>query len=336
MAVATIVGGWRNHADLERLAPALTKQGLVGSRIMMSSRQSRVHVCSTLGYNPTDAQPGAALIQATAPKRNIWNFIARRPSAFSNHYGELLQPSPYSTYAPFYLDDPNLRQGVHHTVLRLESYQVSIIPWVRPRRLKEELNDQFRDSHPEIHPALTLSKLRNLKNELLELVNNIEKLDVITVAIGWVYFEKLVLKDRVRKANRKLIAGACLILAYKFHQEEPGEEESNLSIVKDLAAAIKKLDRSDRLDISSLMAAEFMAFVWLEFGLHLDRREVWPHVKRFYEHLGDDKLKLDSREDLLGEQERSAEDDLPMPLLSGQEMSARSLVVNVSSQRSTR
>ncbi|CAE8680749.1 unnamed protein product [Polarella glacialis] len=52
--------------------------------------------------------------------------------------------------------------GKNHTVLRLEAYQVSVIPFVRPRRLKEELNDQFRCSHPKIHPSMTLSKLRNL------------------------------------------------------------------------------------------------------------------------------------------------------------------------------
>ncbi|CAK0841919.1 unnamed protein product [Prorocentrum cordatum] len=50
-------------------------------------------------------------------------------------------------YDPGFLDDQRLRQGKHHTVLRLEGYQVSVIPFVRPRRLKEELNDQFRSAH---------------------------------------------------------------------------------------------------------------------------------------------------------------------------------------------
>jgi hypothetical protein len=39
----------------------------------------------------------------------------------------------------------------------------SVILFVNPKQLKDELNRQFRDKHPELPPSLTLSKIRSLK-----------------------------------------------------------------------------------------------------------------------------------------------------------------------------
>jgi hypothetical protein len=39
----------------------------------------------------------------------------------------------------------------------------SVILFVNPKQLKEELNKQFRDKNPDLHPSLTLSKIRSLK-----------------------------------------------------------------------------------------------------------------------------------------------------------------------------
>merc|ERR1712110_902442 len=69
-------------------------------------------------------------------------------------YAQFLKPSRLSkneledSYHPFCLDDPRLKQGKHHCVLRLESMQISMVPFVRPEVLKEELNEQFRILHP--------------------------------------------------------------------------------------------------------------------------------------------------------------------------------------------
>merc|ERR1712050_335455 len=99
----------------------------------------------------------------------------------------------------------------NHTVLQLDGYHVSFIPFVRRRRLREELNDQFRSCHPNIHPSITLSKLRNLQRDLRAITLEVHELELTTVAIACALFEKLVLSDRVRKPNRKLLAGACLV-----------------------------------------------------------------------------------------------------------------------------
>jgi len=189
-------------------------------------------------------------------------------------------PTDVSRYNPNFLDDQSLRQGKHHTVLRLEAYQVSVIPFVRPRRLKEELNDQFRTSHPGMHPSITLSKLRNLQKDLREITLVIPELDISTVALAWVYFEKLVLGDHVRKHNRKLLAGACLVLAFKFNQH------GDRALVKQLAACIRKLDRSDQLNLAALHDAELKVFLCLEFSLQVGYDACSPHLHRFLRDLG--------------------------------------------------
>lgn len=87
-----------------------------------------------------------------------------------------------------------------------------------------------------MHPSLTLSKIRNLKAQVLEQwVRNDQELS--TVALAYTLFEKLVAKrvvakvghaprvrrclaapDGTRQANRKVVMCACLLLAYKFNE----------------------------------------------------------------------------------------------------------------------
>jgi hypothetical protein len=42
-------------------------------------------------------------------------------------------------------------------------------------------------------------------------------LDPLTVATAYAYFEMLVVKNSINKANRKFCAGACIILAAKLN-----------------------------------------------------------------------------------------------------------------------
>ena len=97
-----------------------------------------------------------------------------------------------------------------------------MIQYTRPSDLKRELNEHFRNRHPTIDPAITLSKIRKVKSELLAISEELD-LEISTAALAYAYFEKLVMKGTwrgkengslstdsapspVTKENRKLMA----------------------------------------------------------------------------------------------------------------------------------
>lgn len=66
---------------------------------------------------------------------------------------------------------------------------------------------------PQSHVCLTLC---SLKREIRKLAQDECGYEEPTVAMAFVYFEKLVLQGKLNKQNRKLCAGACVLLAAKI------------------------------------------------------------------------------------------------------------------------
>ncbi|XP_075441243.1 CDK5 and ABL1 enzyme substrate 1 isoform X3 [Ascaphus truei] len=172
-------------------------------------------------------------------------------------------------YDPNLVDDPQWPCGKHKRVLIFPSYMTTVIEYVKPSDLKKDMNETFKEKFP--HIKLTLSKIRSLKRDIRKLAQDECAYEEPTVAMAFVYFEKLALKGKLNKQNRKLCAGACILLAAKIGSDLRKHEVKHL---------IDKLEEKFRLNRRELMAFEFPILVALEFALHLPEHEVMPHCRR--------------------------------------------------------
>ena len=175
-------------------------------------------------------------------------------------------------YDPIKLDDPQIRQGKHRIVKSLDGYYFSVLPYTKKKDLKAELNEVFREKNPYLPASMTLSKIRNLKREVLDIAKRLN-IELSTVALSYVYFEKLVLKRVVEKANRKLVMSVCLLLALKFN-ESTG---ANAGRIKSL---LEEIDRVQGLSPKQVLTAEFAVFSHLLFRLNVSNKLWMAHLKR--------------------------------------------------------
>nr|BAE34486.1 unnamed protein product [Mus musculus] len=175
----------------------------------------------------------------------------------------------FMDYDPNLLDDPQWPCGKHKRVLTFPSYMTTVIDYVKPSDLKKDMNETFKEKFP--HIKLTLSKIRSLKREMRKLAQEDCGFEEPTVAMAFVYFEKLALRGKLNKQNRKLCAGACVLLAAKVGSDLRKHEVKHL---------IDKLEEKFRLNRRELIAFEFPVLVALEFALHLPEHEVMHHYRR--------------------------------------------------------
>ncbi|XP_030625049.1 CDK5 and ABL1 enzyme substrate 2 [Chanos chanos] len=170
-------------------------------------------------------------------------------------------------YDPNLLSDPQWPCGKHKRVLIFASYMTTVIEYVKPSDLKKDMNETFREKFP--HIKLTLSKIRSLKREIRS-VGEECNLQPVTIAMAFVYFEKLVLQGRLNKQNRKLVTAACLLLAAKISSDLKKQEVKQL---------IDKLEERFRIGRRELIQFEFTILVALEMALYLPESKVMPHYR---------------------------------------------------------
>ncbi|KAM6925506.1 CDK5 and ABL1 enzyme substrate 2 [Xenentodon cancila] len=190
------------------------------------------------------------------------------PSRLNSTVGLDLGVEDVTDYNPNLLSDPQWPCGKHKRVLIFASYMTTVIEYVKPSDLKKDMNETFKEKFP--HIKLTLSKIRSLKREMRTIGEDCS-LQPVTIAMAFVYFEKLVLQGRLNKQNRKLVSAACILLAAKISSDLKKQEVTHL---------IDKLEERFRISRRELITFEFTILVALEMALYLPDSQVMPHYRR--------------------------------------------------------
>ncbi|TPX51617.1 hypothetical protein SeMB42_g00129 [Synchytrium endobioticum] len=185
--------------------------------------------------------------------------------------GSLLPDPPESSYYdPFFFEDPDIiPPDLDHLTNATKAYFMGSLVDKRAENVKREMNEHFREVHPEIDQSLTLSQVRNLKRLMLE-VGRERDMEISSIACSYVYLEKLILKNHVSKINRKLIAACCLLLAAKVNDPKEFDYAELMEVID------KEMDVSPR----EVQAHEFQVYAALEFVLFLPGWEIYPHMQR--------------------------------------------------------
>jgi hypothetical protein len=165
-------------------------------------------------------------------------------------------------------------------------------------------------------PSLTLSKIRSLKYQALMAAIK-AKLEISTVALAIVYFERLCLDCRVDKSNRRLSFAACLLIAVKINEDlkalgkqeeiEPSSANSTKKSktsnrFQSLIRPTKKVDslfasllafftQDWNISLQHLFMAEWQVFAALQFRLNAKPSHVAFHFRLLMKSLGWDPRK---------------------------------------------
>lgn len=184
----------------------------------------------------------------------------------------------------------------------------SVILFVNDKTLKNSLNEQFRERHPQLPPSLTVSKIRNLKKSAL-LGCMALSIEISTVASAVIFFERLCFKGVITKANRRLTMAVSLLLSYKFNECLTSKFHSRLEAMLDF------IDKNWKISKREVFDAEFGAFVHLGFSLLVPHQHVFLVVSRLLKlvykttrsYIGDDLMDLYTQDILVYDYERARE-----------------------------
>ncbi|KNC87085.1 hypothetical protein SARC_00761 [Sphaeroforma arctica JP610] len=143
-----------------------SRGGLRGIRkpLVLVSPHSRCpfYMFTVIKYDPgekdlqgeADAQSGHFGVQQRTRERGTLSYMQLLESSWPQT-DEAKEGLKKRTYI---MDDPALRSGKHRQVLALPSIKMSVIQYAKPSDLKRDLNEQFRERHPDLQ--ISLSKMR--------------------------------------------------------------------------------------------------------------------------------------------------------------------------------
>jgi hypothetical protein len=144
-------------------------------------------------------------------------------------------------------------------------------PYLRPGPFKDAMNEEFASKYPELPNNLTLSKIVNLREDLIQKLCRPLDIEACTMAMALTYFERLLNMNLITKYNRKLYGAICVLLAFKFNEETHLDE--CIERLKILMDTVYNMDKSDLLTHKDLIRAEFHIYASLGFSLLLSVQE---------------------------------------------------------------
>jgi len=276
-----------NPNHFEKLERKLSNRRIV----FMTHHQVPLHLTSVIPYHRRIVNEkrtsSSATQQYTTMNNNRGDFIENIDFSSDGKkevsYSHLLVPESWKRRASanleeddlatldhesIVLDDPELTSGKHRTVLNLPSFMTSIISYAKPSEVKKDINERFKEKFPQV--TITLTKLRSIKAELLQISVKMS-LDPAVLASCYFYFEKVTLKTKITKQNRKCIAGACLLLSIKFFDDFHS---------KNIHLFIEAITDQFRLTHKDLLSCELQVLILLEFALLTKLHNVYVNYKR--------------------------------------------------------
>ncbi|KAL5971413.1 CDK5 and ABL1 enzyme substrate 2 [Taenia solium] len=211
-------------------------------------------------YSP----PFAILVEMTAYPSSSENIESIQPVVYDD---------PLINYNPLLLDDPMAPRVTNRRVFPFQGYVTSILGYRRPDEHKKSLNREFHQRFPNVQ--LTLTKMRSLKLNLLSIALRMN-LDLWIVAHAYVLFEKMILKLFVCKSNRKLCAGAALLISAKLNDLKGPA----------MPVFIQEIESELRISHRDLLRMEMAVFIGLEFCVLPSSAETQPHFAQIQKYLG--------------------------------------------------
>jgi hypothetical protein len=173
------------------------------------------------------------------------------------------------------LDDPSRDLAARASTLSLVSYSVALIGYRTVVEIKRETDEAFSEAFPWLSQhRISLTKLRFMRNSLMGLWRSLN-LELSSLALGLVYFEKLVWSHCFEKGNAAVVLGSCCLLGHKFNepQADGGGEFVREHLLPRLASVLK-------VSAAALLRHEFTVWTRLGFGLHVPLAEVLPQFER--------------------------------------------------------